>query len=133
MHGRPMETKSESVSTPHADGASNVALSIAGALALLSASCCVLPIVLSIVGVGGSWLAMLGPFVENRSVILPGVGVVLAIAWWRLLSRWRCQTVGRSGLIAATTASLLFAIALSTPLWEREVTKYMFQHWILPQ
>jgi len=43
-----------------------VVLGIATLLALLSASCCVLPIGLAIVGLGGAWLAVLGPFVAYR-------------------------------------------------------------------
>ena len=50
---------------------------IAALLALLSASCCVLPIGLSIIGLGGTWLTMLGPFVAYRGFILVAVAIAL--------------------------------------------------------
>ena len=71
----------------------------AGLLALLSASCCVLPIGLSIIGLGGTWLVMLGPFVEYRIEILVVVGLVLAWGWLRLWRRWQCASRRRSTVV----------------------------------
>ena len=51
----------------------------AALLAVLSASCCVLPIGLSIIGLGGTWLTMLGPFIAYRAFIL--VAVAIALIW----------------------------------------------------
>ena|SRR6056297_3537185 len=55
----------------------------AALLALLSASCCVLPIGLSIMVLGGAWLTILGPFIAYRGAFLSvsqllsfGLGIV---------------------------------------------------------
>ena len=52
--------------------AARLVMPFAALLALLSASCCVLPIGLSILGLGGAWLTMLGPFIAYRGFILVG-------------------------------------------------------------
>lgn len=98
----------------------------AGLLALLSASCCVLPIGLSIIGLGGSWLTMLGPFVEYRIELLVVVGLVLAWGLFRLWNRWQCSSRRRSTVALLGFATLAFALSASSPLWEEEAARTMF-------
>ena len=98
----------------------------AGLLALLSASCCVLPIGLSIIGLGGTWLVMLGPFVEYRIEILVLVGLVLAWGWLRLWRRWQCASRRRSTVILLSFTTLAFILAASSPLWEEDAARTMF-------
>lgn len=98
----------------------------AGLLALLSASCCVLPIGLSIIGLGGTWLVMLGPFVEYRIEILVIVGLVLAWGWLRLWQRWRCASRSRSTVALLGFTTLAFLLAASSPLWEEDAARTMF-------
>ena len=98
----------------------------AGLLALLSASCCVLPIGLSIIGLGGTWLVMLGPFVEYRIEILVLVGLVLAWGWIRLWRRWQCASRRRSTVILLSFTTLAFILAASSPLWEEGAARTMF-------
>lgn len=101
----------------------------AGAVALLSASCCVLPIGLSILGLGGSWLTWLGPFVAYRTPILVVVFAVLAVAWWRYV-----RTASEQGSILHLTLLLLstaaFFAAVSAPWWEREAQQALWQFWV---
>ena len=47
-----------------------VVVGFAALLALLSVSCCILPIGLSIIGLGGVWLAVLGPFVASLCFVV---------------------------------------------------------------
>ena len=101
----------------------------AGLLALLSASCCVLPIGLSIIGLGGTWLTMLGPFVAYRIEILAVMKLVLAWGWLRLLRRWNCASRKRSTLFILGLTTLAFALAASSPLWEEEAARTMFALW----
>lgn len=110
-------------------GPNRLLVSGAGLLALLSASCCVLPIGLSILGLGGAWLTMLGPFVAYRIEILVIVGLVLAWGWFRLWSRWACAIRKRSTLVLLAFATLAFALAASSPLWEEDATRTMFALW----
>lgn len=104
-------------------------LGIATLLALLSASCCVLPIGLAIVGLGGAWLAVLGPFVAYRWAILGAVGLVLLWAWFRLFMGVRRGAQMRGATVLATVASLSFAAALAAPLWEAEATRMLMGVW----
>ena len=105
-------------------------LGVASLLAIASASCCVLPIGRSIAGLGGTWLTVLGPFVAYRSIILIGVGLVLVVAWARLIKR-RDGCAGRRkvALIFATFCTLVFLIAFSAPLWEQNAVQAMLSYW----
>jgi mercuric ion transport protein len=101
----------------------------AGVLALLSASCCVLPIGLSILGLGGTWLAALGPFVAYRPVILLAVGGVLVWATLRLVRRPPCRG-RRAGTLAVFGFALLaFAASLTAPMWEGQAQSAMWALW----
>ncbi len=102
---------------------------LAAALALLSASCCVLPIGLSIIGLGGSWLTMLGPFIAYREFILFGVAVALIWAWYRVVRPNPCVTRRRSAIVWASLASIAFLIALSSPYWEASAQRFMWDLW----
>ena len=112
-----------------ANGPNRLVIGGAGLLALLSASCCVLPIGLSIIGLGGTWLTMLGPFVAYRIEILVVVGLVLAWGWLRLLRRWNCASRKRSTLFILGLTTLAFALAASSPLREEEAARTMFALW----
>ena len=107
-------------------GPNRLLIGSAGLLALLSASCCVLPIGLAIIGLGGTWLVMLGPFVEYRIGILVLVGLVLTWAWFRLWRRWQCASRKRSTLVLLGFTTLAFILAASSPLWEEDAARTMF-------
>ena len=113
--------------------AAKVVIGLATLLALLSASCCVLLIGLSIVGLGGAWLAVPGPFVAYRSAILVAIGLVLLWAWFRLIrrSRWRVRQPGAVAL--AVFASLSFLVAASSPIWEERAARTMMDMWSATQ
>ena len=57
--------------------AEGIVLAGAEHLAVLAGSCCVLPMALALVGIGGSWVWVLGPIVTYRSFIWLGVAGVL--------------------------------------------------------
>ncbi|NHB76521.1 hypothetical protein G8O29_07170 [Rhodobacter sp. M37P] len=107
------------------------ALLLGGAalLALFSASCCVLPIGLSIIGLGGAWLTQLGPFVAWRVPILLVLGALLAWAWFAILRPRACKTRRRRGAILAALATAAFLIAASAPLWEAQAEAAMWSLW----
>ncbi|WP_120502329.1 hypothetical protein [Roseovarius sp. EL26] len=102
---------------------------LAAALALLSASCCVLPIGLSIIGLGGSWLTMLGPFIAYRGFILLGVAIALVWAWYRVARPKPCVTRRRSAIVWTSLASIAFLLALSSPYWEASAQRFMWDLW----
>ena len=106
---------------------------LATVLALLSASCCVLPIGLAIVGLGGAWVAMLASFVAYRAAILVAVGLVVLWAWVRLIG-WPGRSGRYRGAVAlAAIATLSFAIAASSPLWEADATRLLMEMWSVTQ
>ncbi len=109
--------------------AAGLLMPFAALLALLSASCCVLPIGLSILGLGGAWLTMLGPFIAYRDFILFGVAIALVLAWYRVLRRKPCVTRRRSTVVWTTVASIAFLVALSSPIWEASAQRFMWDLW----
>ena len=106
-----------------------VVVGLAALLALLSASCCILPIGLSIIGLGGAWLAVLGPVVAYRSAILVAVGLVLLWAWFRLIRRSRCGVRKSGAVVLAAFASLSFVVAAASPVWEEDAARMMMGVW----
>lgn len=99
----------------------------AAVIALISASCCVLPIGLSLLGAGGSWLTFLEPFVAYRTPIQFAVGLVVLWAWLHVLRR--PGRARRLALVLTIVATASLAIAVSAPLWELEITRAMLANW----
>ena len=110
-------------------GAQNTALAGAALLALLSASCCIIPIGLTIVGLGGAWLSFLGPFAANRELILLFVSFVFGYLWLRMWRSKGAKPRGRLGTTMAVTASLAIVIAWSAPLWEAKMSGALLDIW----
>lgn len=99
---------------------------LAAFVALLSASCCVLPIGLTILGLGGSWLLILGPFVAYRSAIVIVVAIVLIWAWYRVLKPSDCTKPKKSAIIWVVIGTVAFLIAASAPFWEDQASRFMW-------
>ena len=108
------------------------ALTLAGIAALLSSACCVVPLVLAIVGISGSWighLRILAPWSGALSVVAV---VALCCAGWRIYRRpvdvvcdtrnpAGCQQMGR-GLrrwfwLVVVLTLLPFVVSLAAPLF----------------
>ena len=107
--------------------ASGIVVASAGLLAVLAGSCCILPIALALIGIGGSWVSVLGPFVAYRGFILLGVAGVLLWAWFRIWQRWKFERrLGRSAVVTLA-ATLAFVAAASAPMWEQKVAQSMWQ------
>lgn len=105
-------------------------LGVATVFALLSATCCVLPIGLSILGLGGAWVSAFGPFTEYRPVILAGVAAIVLFAWLRLIRRRRCGHVSKSGLFWTILATVALAVSISAPFWEGDATRVLWAIWM---
>ncbi len=99
----------------------------AGLLAVLAGSCCILPIALAFVGIGGSWVSLLGPFVAYRGFILLGVAGVLVWAWFRFWQQWNSDRSSGRSIVVTAIATVAFVAAASAPMWEREVAQSMWQ------
>lgn len=129
MHKASMDTSLDPFPSKKQNGPSRAFLGATGLLALLSASCCILPIGLSILGLGGSWLLWLGPFVTYRIPIVIAVGLVLTWAWLRLWTRWGCASRRRSTLLVLILSTVCFIVAATSPFWEEDATRFMFTLW----
>lgn len=100
----------------------------AAILAVLTASCCILPLGLTIIGLGGSWLTFLGPFVAYRSYILVAVGLIVLWSW---ISLWRspCGLFGnRNALLIRIALTGIFLAALTAPYWENGIARSMWEY-----
>lgn len=121
-----METQPTQPQATSSDVAEKIILPTAALLTLLSASCCVLPIGLSIIGLGGSWLTLLAPLVVYRSTILVVIGCALVWAWYRVIWPKDCGCPKRSAIVWTSISTSAFLIAASSPLWEATASKFMW-------
>lgn len=107
---------------------SGLVLTGASVLALLTASCCIFPLSLSIIGLGGSWLSILGPFVEYRSYLLAFVGLIVLWSW---ISLWRspCGLIGnKNALLTKLFVTLVFIAAFTAPYWKDGIARSMWEY-----
>ncbi|WP_298963978.1 hypothetical protein [uncultured Roseibium sp.] len=100
-----------------------------GLLALLSASCCVLPIGLSILGVSSAWIILLSPFIAYRLELLTIAGLLLTWSWFRIWKKRKCTLEKRSPLLILILTTCAFGLALSSPVWEAEAARAMWDLW----
>lgn len=112
--------------TPDAKGSGTLA-TIATFFAAVSASCCILPLGLSVIGLGGSWLTFLSPFVQYRDIILVFVGLIIALSWYKIWKSSNGANTYKRGVILTSIATLIYLGALSTPFWEDQVARSLWQ------
>ena len=110
------------------DGASATAAGlglVAGLGALVGASCCVLPLLLAITGVGGSWVAGIGALTPYQPYLLGMAALCVGIGWIIALRRQaRMRVVVMLGL-----ATVLVIGSVLTAIYERPLTEYLFVIW----
>ncbi|WP_299045405.1 hypothetical protein [uncultured Tateyamaria sp.] len=124
-----MDVNANQQTTTEPGMAARLVMPLAAILALLSASCCVLPIGLSIVGLGGAWLTMLGPFIAYRGFILVAVAIALIWSWYQVIWPKACARRRRSAILWASFATIAFLVALSSPYWEASAQRLMWDLW----
>lgn len=92
--------------------------------AVLASSCCVLPLVLVLVGLGGTWIASLTALAPYKPLFLAGTALALGAGFWAahgrsepacapgtLCARPQSRRLTRTALWAATVLALLAATA----------------------
>ena len=98
---------------------------IAGLGALIGASCCILPLLLAIAGVGGSWVASIGALTPYQPYLLGMAALCVGIGWFvALRRRARARVVFMLGL-----ATVLVFGSVLTAIYERPLTQYLFAIW----
>lgn len=91
----------ENIGDESGDRGSQGLLALGGFGAVLVSACCVLPLVLVVLGLGGAWLATLHALYPYRWIFIGISAVVLLIAWRRL---YRPQTGCVEGEVCAIPA-----------------------------
>lgn len=98
------------------------------ASAFAASSCCILPLLLAFMGIGGSWLSTLSALEPYRPYFLFGAVLLLSVGYWGLYfrSRTNCadadqcdrRNPARFGLWAGTVLTFLAAtVSLWAPLF----------------
>ncbi len=101
---------------------------LAGVGAIVSTSCCALPIALSMAGVGGMWVRALPQFAFYRDGLVSMSALLVALGW--VLALWKrrrraCAARGRStlGLLFVSTAFL--TLSLTAGWWDPQVLRLL--------
>lgn len=79
----------------------SVALGAGGVAAVLTGTCCVVPLLLVSVGVGGAWLAHLRALAPYRWIFIGVAAIALAFAWKRI---YRSAAECKPGEVCAVPA-----------------------------
>lgn len=85
-------------------GASGRLLAAAGALgAALASSCCIVPLVLVILGVSGAWIGALTALEPYKPYVLTGTALLLSGGFWQVYAKPQdaCEANGYCGRPAA--------------------------------
>ncbi len=96
---------------------------VAAIAALVGASCCVLPLMLAAVGVGGAWIAQLAIFVTYQWYILTIAVVLIANSWIVAFVRGSSK---RAKIILAVSTALV-AAAFVMPIYEDDIAQQLFK------
>ena len=95
--------------------------------ALIASSCCILPLALVTLGIGGAWVGNLTALEPYRPYIISATAVILGIAFWQVYFRPRracandsycaTPTSGRVTKAALWTATALVLGAATVDYW----------------
>jgi mercuric ion transport protein len=96
---------------------------VAAIAALVGASCCVLPLTLAAVGVGGAWIAQLAVFVTYQWYILTVAMVLIMISWIVAFVRGSSR---RAKLVLAISTALV-AAAFVLPIYEDDIAQQLLK------
>lgn len=123
-------SKSTHIPADRADGSDRTSSAIlpgAGLVAAIAAfagaSCCVLPLLLASVGVGGAWIAQLSIFVTYRWYILTFALMLIAASW--LVALFRGSSTRARFILAIATALVIAALLM--PTYEDDITRQLLK------
>lgn len=129
--------RSGNAGAPSGDTLVTGASFLAGFGALASASCCALPLALSMAGVSSAYLVQMGVLVQHRDAIAMAALLVLALGWVVALRRHRAGCKGSTvcarprryrftfGVLSLSTA--LVGLALAYSWWEPPLIQLLWQ------
>ncbi len=97
---------------------------ISGAAAFIGASCCVLPLVLVNLGLGGAWITHLAFFAVAKPYFLAASFLFIAVAF--ALAFWGGRKPSAKTLVVLSTATGLTALAYVLPWYEGRILRFLF-------
>jgi mercuric ion transport protein len=89
--------------------------------ALLAAACCVLPLVIMLVGLGGSWVAVFGAVAAVSPWVALAAGLIIAFAWIVAIRR----NASRQTYTLLTAGTVLTVFAWCLISYEAVVNDYL--------
>lgn len=96
---------------------------LSGLAAFIGASCCVLPLLLINIGLGGAWIANLAFFVYAKPYFL--AASILFIVFAFIVAFWGGRTPSRNTLIILCIATVLTGAAYVMPWYEGEIIRFL--------
>ena len=78
------------------------------------------------IGLGGSWLTLFGPFVAHRTAILGVVGLVMIWTIVRLVRRPPCRGRRLSTVLTLGFAMFAFFAAATAPVWSAQAQRVIW-------
>lgn len=97
-------------------------LSLAGSVAAaITATCCVLPMALMLMGLGGAWIAVFGKVAAAGFYVGVLSTVLMGAAWFLAIRRGS----GSSTIIALSAGSALIVVAWAVMLNETRINDYL--------
>lgn len=96
---------------------------ISGLGAFIGASCCVLPLLLINLGLGGAWIANLAFFVNAKPYFL--AASILFIAFAFISAFWGGRIPSRKTVVILGIATALTGVAYVMPLYEGRIIRFL--------
>ncbi len=118
------ETVKESVTPIVAKDALASGGLISGVAAFIGASCCVLPLILVNIGLGGAWIANLAFFAVAKPYFLTASALFIALAF--VVAYRGNRKPSTKTMVILGTATGLTAIAYVMPWYEGRVLRFLF-------
>lgn len=114
-----MDERSDNLGKP---ASALVGTSFVGAvLAFLATSCCVLPMVFMLAGLGGAWMVVFSPIVAASLYILPLAFLCLGAAWVVALRR----KASRRTFVVLNMATVLCLVAALIYVFQGHINDYL--------
>src|SRR3546814_7151694 len=96
---------------------------VGSVVALLTATCCILPMALVLLGLGGSWIAVFGA-VAAASLYIIGLAAALTVTVWVLAFR---RSARRWTYVAIGAGTAMTSIAWLIVLYEVTINDYLIR------
>ena len=97
---------------------------VSGLAAFIGASCCVLPLFLVNIGLGGAWIANLAFFVGAKPYFLAASILLIVLAC--IAAFWNGRKPSTKTIVILGAASGLTAIAYVMPWYEGRILRFLF-------